>query len=76
LYERGTWCLALREHILKVCENRVVSRKLGLKRDEIAGNFILRHVASFALINLCKVENYWVNYVYNFAVQYYLEWSH
>jgi hypothetical protein len=38
LYECETWSLILREeHRLRVFENRVLRRILGLKRDEVTG---------------------------------------
>ena len=39
LYGCETWSLTLREEFrLRVFENRVLRRVLGLKRDEVAGN--------------------------------------
>jgi hypothetical protein len=38
LYECGTWSLTLREeHRLRVFENSVLRRIVGLKRDEVTG---------------------------------------
>jgi hypothetical protein len=40
LYGCETWSLTLREeHILRVFENRVLRRILGLRRDEVTGGW-------------------------------------
>ena len=39
-YESETWSLTLREeHSLRVCENRVLRRIFGPKRDEVTGEW-------------------------------------
>jgi hypothetical protein len=40
----STWSLTLREeHILRVCENRVLRRIFGPKRDEVTGEWRKLH---------------------------------
>jgi hypothetical protein len=44
LYSRGTWSLTLREECrLRVFENKVLGRILGLKRDEVTGEWRRLH---------------------------------
>jgi hypothetical protein len=44
LYGRETWSLTIRkEHRLKVCENRVLRRIFGLKKDEVTGGWRKLH---------------------------------
>jgi hypothetical protein len=51
LYVYKTWSLALRkEHILKVFDNRALSRIFGPKRQEVAGGY--RRMQSEELHNL------------------------
>jgi hypothetical protein len=38
LYGCITWSLTLKEHILRVFENRVLRRMFGLKTEEVAGS--------------------------------------
>jgi hypothetical protein len=57
LYGCETWPLTLREeHRLRVFENRVLRRILGLRRDEVMGkrkkNCITRN---FVICTLCQV---------------------
>jgi hypothetical protein len=48
LYGCETWSLALREeHILRVFENRVLSRIFGPKRDEVTGEWRKLHKEEF-----------------------------
>jgi hypothetical protein len=40
LYGCGTWSVTLREeHRLRICENRVLRRTFGPKRDEVTGEW-------------------------------------
>jgi hypothetical protein len=44
LYGYETWSVTLREeHRLRVCENRVLRRIFGLKRDEVTGEWRKLH---------------------------------
>jgi hypothetical protein len=44
LYGCEAWSLILREeHILRVCENRVLRRIFGSKRDEVTGEWRKLH---------------------------------
>jgi hypothetical protein len=44
LYGCETWCLTLREeHSLRVCENRVLRRIFGPKKEEIVGGWRRLH---------------------------------
>jgi hypothetical protein len=44
LYRCKTWSLILREgHRLRVFENRVLRSMIGLKRDEVTGEWIKLH---------------------------------
>jgi hypothetical protein len=52
LYGCETWSLALREHRLRVFENRVLRRVFGLKRDEVTGEWRKLHNEEFC--DLCS----------------------
>jgi hypothetical protein len=56
LYGCGTWSLAPRdEHRLKVCENRVLKRIFGPKREEVVGGW--RRLHNEELHNLYASSN-------------------
>jgi hypothetical protein len=45
LYECETWSLTLREeHRRRVCENRVLRRVFGPRRDEVTGEWRKLHI--------------------------------
>jgi hypothetical protein len=56
LYVRETWSLTLREeHRLRVFENRMLRRIVGLKRDEVTGDW--RKLYNEELHNLYSSPN-------------------